>query len=312
MVGTVAFLQYGFWWWALFVQCRAHRKYRPGAYPTVGNMAHNMWYWALGWALWECAMTRLCATGRVPYVSDAELLRSPAQLLATALIVLAVPVWREHHFYFVHRFSHIRALYRYVHSLHHRNADTEPFSGLCMHLVEHLLYFSNSMTPVLYLRCSPLVFTYMFVHLCMPPAAAHSGFEDHWHSDQFHYIHHASFECSYGAPLSAWLDIACGTFREKLGRSAEYRGAHRGEGVEKMGSEAVFSAQSYLGLQKLDHMAYTLFCLATAALTALSVWRAGAGLPAIVPARAVRAFVAFGPVVFAALLSARCDSMSWR
>ena len=39
------------------------------------------------------------------------------------------------------RFVHISALYKYIHSLHHRNTDIEPFSGLCMHPVEHLYYY---------------------------------------------------------------------------------------------------------------------------------------------------------------------------
>ena len=32
-----------------------------------------------------------------------------------------------------HRMLHARALYKFVHSLHHRNADPEPFSGISMH-----------------------------------------------------------------------------------------------------------------------------------------------------------------------------------
>ena len=32
-------------------------------------------------------------------------------------------------------------MYKYVHSLHHRNTDIEPFAGLSMHPVEHLYYY---------------------------------------------------------------------------------------------------------------------------------------------------------------------------
>ena len=55
-------------------------------------------------------------------------------------------------------YGSIRAVYKYVHSLHHRNADPEPFSGMTMHPVEHLYYFSNAFTPSLYLNLSPLIF----------------------------------------------------------------------------------------------------------------------------------------------------------
>ena len=46
-------------------------------------------------------------------------------------------------------------------------------------------------------------------------------------SDQFHFLHHARFECNYGSgsvPLDSWF----GTFREALGESKSYRGAARG------------------------------------------------------------------------------------
>ena len=36
----------------------------------------------------------------------------------------------------------------------------------------------------------------MGMHLLLSPAASHSGWEDHMQSDQFHYIHHAKFECT--------------------------------------------------------------------------------------------------------------------
>ena len=84
---------------------------------------------------------------------------------------------------------------KYVHSLHHRNADPEPFSGMTMHPIEHLYYFSNALTPVIYMRLSPLIFLWNYIHLTIAPGAGHSGFEDHFQADQYHYIHHQKFEC---------------------------------------------------------------------------------------------------------------------
>ena len=42
---------------------------------------------------------------------------------------------------YVNIFIPIKAVYKYVHSLHHRNTDIEPFAGLSMHPVEHLYYY---------------------------------------------------------------------------------------------------------------------------------------------------------------------------
>ena len=36
------------------------------------------------------------------------------------------------------RFIHIRALYKHIHAVHHRNTDIEPFAGLSMHPIEVL------------------------------------------------------------------------------------------------------------------------------------------------------------------------------
>lgn len=48
-------------------------------------------------------------------------------------------------------------MYKYIHSLHHRNTDIEPFSGLCMHPLEHLYYFS-CLGPSFLLYTTPFAF----------------------------------------------------------------------------------------------------------------------------------------------------------
>ena len=151
-------------------------------------------YWSLAivqWTWWECVVTRLWATGAVPFATNAEVLSDPYVLAKHVFWVLAIPIWRDLHFYIAHRFIHIRAIYRYVHSLHHRNADPEPFSGMTMHPVEHLYYFSNAFVPTLYMSLSPLIFVWNFIHLTIAPGAGHSGWEDHFQADQYHYVHHA-------------------------------------------------------------------------------------------------------------------------
>ena len=87
------------------------------------------------------------------------------------------------------RFIHIKAMYKYIHSLHHRNTDIEPFAGLSMHPVEHLYYFT-SIGPSLILHASPFTMMWNAYHLIIAPACGHSGWEDHFQADQFHYLHH--------------------------------------------------------------------------------------------------------------------------
>ena len=54
------------------------------------------------------------------------------------------------------------------------------------------------------------------IHAVLAPAAGHSGYEDHWQSDQLHHIHHQYFECNYGNigfPFDKWF----GTIRHSIG-----------------------------------------------------------------------------------------------
>lgn len=282
---------------------------------------------------------RLWATGVVPYASDAEVLGSSRLLAWNVLWVMVVPLWRDLHFYIAHRFVHIRAIYRFVHSLHHRNADPEPFSGMTMHPIEHLYYFSNALVPVLYVSgLSPLIFLWLYVHLAIAPGAGHSGFEDHFQADQYHYLHHAKFECNYGSPMSGFIDQWCGTFRERLGQSTQYCGEQRdqegpkgatpgkqGEQGEQGASPTTrreWSSDGYLGLpaDRL-HLVYTLYWVG---LWPLVYWGAVlnrgatrlhyvAGLPYLPVPTLLGATVAYGPVALALLL---CwlggDRLSWR
>ena len=90
---------------------------------------------------------------------------------------------------FFDRFIHIKAMYKYIHAVHHRNTDIEPFAGLSMHPVEHVYYYS-CIGPSLVLLASPFAFMFNALHLVISPAPGHCGWEDFMQSGQFHYIHH--------------------------------------------------------------------------------------------------------------------------
>ena len=56
--------------------------------------------------------------------------------------LLGVFFWGNFHFYMVHRFMHWQPVYKIVHEQHHRNVNTGPWTGIAMHPLEHLIYFS--------------------------------------------------------------------------------------------------------------------------------------------------------------------------
>jgi hypothetical protein len=89
------------------------------------------------WTAFELVTMWGCANGYLPYVSFSD------HPIYCILIFLAVPILHEVHFYLTHRLIHIPVLYRTVHYLHHRNVNIGPFSGLAMHPVEHVIYWTG-------------------------------------------------------------------------------------------------------------------------------------------------------------------------
>jgi len=222
----LVFVYFGWWHLTLYRARWAERKFDPKHMPGSERMIHNMWYCFLGavqWTGWECLMLRAYALGKMPYIADEVAWATRGNIARMVLGTILVPFWRDIHFYVAHRFIHIKPLYKYVHSLHHRNTDIEPFAGLCMHPIEHLYYFS-CIWPSLYILGSPFHFLWNGVHLLISPAASHSGWEDHFQSDQYHYLHHRYFECNYGTSGTPF-DWFFGTFRECMGESKQYTGA---------------------------------------------------------------------------------------
>lgn len=140
---------------------------------------------------------------------------SLAAFTYTAALTLAVFPLGSIHFYGTHRLLHTRCLYRWAHSLHHRNVNIGPWSGVSMHPIEHLLYLS---VPFLFLviPANPYLVTLATTYFLLSPAASHSGFDRFVVAggstvaggDRFHTLHHRYFDCNYGTalvPLDKWF-----------------------------------------------------------------------------------------------------------
>jgi sterol desaturase/sphingolipid hydroxylase (fatty acid hydroxylase superfamily) len=162
------------------------------------------------WTAWECLTLWLFANGRIPLL---EWSRNPVWFVA---LFFLVPLFREVHFYLVHRLIHWPPLYRTVHRLHHKNVNPGPWSGLAMHPIEHVLYFSVVLVHWV-VPSSPAHALYTLLHAGLAPAPGHVGFDqvvvgDHsvlaTHSYD-HYLHHKYFECNYSdgvIPIDKWFN----------------------------------------------------------------------------------------------------------
>lgn len=125
-----------------------------------------------------------------------------------AVLILLVPAIHAAHFYWGHRLLHVPLLYRTVHGVHHRNVEVGPWSGLAMHPVEHVIYFSTVVVQWL-VALHPINALFQLQVAIFYAAMAHTGFEKIFvgkrlaldNNSYFHYLHHKYFECNYGGGL---------------------------------------------------------------------------------------------------------------
>ena len=186
-----------------------------------GNQVRDNMFWSLVsgagiWTIYEALMLWAYGNGWLPF---AGLRTNPVWFVV--LLVLLSP-WSDLHFYWVHRLTHWKPLYKACHYLHHRNVNVGPWSGLSMHPLEHVLYFSRWI--ILFLVPShPIHLLYLMQRAGLNPAVGHTGFDEVVINKKrdtrmsidsfFHYLHHRYFECNYGnskLPLDRWF----GTFHD--------------------------------------------------------------------------------------------------
>ncbi|NBX07990.1 MAG: sterol desaturase family protein [Proteobacteria bacterium] len=126
-----------------------------------------------------------------------------------------VPFIHEVGFYFAHRFLHFPWLFRIAHYLHHRNNNPGPWSGLSMHPIEHIIYFSSALIFFI-VPAHPIHIINLLSRLGLAPAQGHTGFDRVATGDNAsvdtsyyaHYLHHKYFEVNYAdgmVPLDKWF-----------------------------------------------------------------------------------------------------------
>lgn len=211
---------YGLWHLRLYVRRAQDTRTKYNAkFPgdsrrfTFGNQTKDNVLWSLASGVpivtaFEVVGLWLFASGRIPWLRWAE---HPVWIV---VIMLLVPIWRELHFYAIHRLIHVPTLYKPIHSLHHRNVNPGPWSGLSMHPLEHVGYFS-AMAIHWIVPSHPLHMVFNQFHLLMAPVPGHAGFERVELGDASldthgyaHYLHHKYFEVNYSdgaVPLDRWF-----------------------------------------------------------------------------------------------------------
>ena len=184
------------------------RSFRFGS-QTRDNIFHTLASGVPIWTAYEVLLLWAYANGYAPLISFES---HPIWFVAVFLIV---PFIHEIGFYFAHRLIHIPVLYRLAHYLHHRNVNPGPWSGLSMHPIEHLIYFSSTLMFFV-IPAHPVHMINLASRLGVAPAQGHTGFdrlelgEDVSMDVSYyaHYLHHKYFEVNYAdgmVPLDKWF-----------------------------------------------------------------------------------------------------------
>jgi sterol desaturase/sphingolipid hydroxylase (fatty acid hydroxylase superfamily) len=176
---------------------------------TKDNMFWTMVSGVPMWTAYEVLTLWAFANGHVPWLDAGK---HPVWFV---VVLVLVPLFREFHFFWIHRLIHWPPLYKAAHSLHHKNVNPGPWSGLAMHPLEHLLYFTCVLVHWV-VPSHPIHAVFNLVHAGLSPVPGHTGFDKielggdgAVDTNGFaHYLHHKYFEVNYadGAiPLDRWF-----------------------------------------------------------------------------------------------------------
>ncbi len=186
---------------------------------TFSDQVRDNMFWSLSSGVaqltaFQVVILWAMANGYAPVITFAD---NPVWFV---LALILLPIWSALHFYWVHRLLHVPFLYRHVHSLHHRNVNIGPWSGLSMHPVEHLLYFSSLLIHLI-VASHPIHLVFHVIYQGPGAAMTHTGYEDLLIRDKrrlalgtfYHQLHHRYYECNYGNQEMPW-DRWFGTFHD--------------------------------------------------------------------------------------------------
>ncbi len=165
------------------------------------NQVRDNMFWSIVsgvsvWTAFEAISYWVYASGHLPVIDN------PWYFIACIYLLF---LWSTTNFYFVHRALHWPKVYKHVHKLHHRNVDIGPWSGISMHPIEHLLYFSPFVLWW-FLPVHPIIIILTGFYQGLNPALSHAGF-DYLNlgrlqlktGDWYHQLHHQYFNLNYGS-----------------------------------------------------------------------------------------------------------------
>ena len=172
-----------------------------------------VWSLVSGVTIWTCYQILIFWCYANGYISSVNFYTNPVLFFFIFFLII---LFESIHFYFVHRLLHFKYFYKYFHHIHHRNINPGPWSGISMHPIEHLFYFSTVLIHFI-IPSHPIHILFHFMIITIGAVVGHCGFDGffiknknkialgHFH----HQLHHRYFECNYGTietPLDVWFN----------------------------------------------------------------------------------------------------------
>ena len=183
-------------------------------YQILDNMFWSLVSGVTIWTFYQILILWSYANG---FITKIDFNINPFWFLGIFFLII---LFESVHFYFVHRLIHFKYLYKFIHHIHHRNINPGPWSGISMHPIEHLFYFSTVLIHFL-IPSHPIHILFHFMIITIGAVVGHCGFDGflinnknkialgHFH----HQLHHRYFECNYGT-IETPLDVLFKSFHD--------------------------------------------------------------------------------------------------
>ncbi len=193
---------------------------------TFKNQVHDNMFWTLAsgvtiWTIYETLFHWCHSNGWIPGIGFAD------SLIWFIACFLLIPIWSSFHFYWIHKLLHWPPLFKAAHALHHRNVNIGPWSGISMHPIEHVLYFSTFAIHFV-VPTSPIHFLFHAFYQALQPMGSHCGYNGLEVNGKkrmelgnyFHQLHHKHYKCNYGTLEMPW-DRWFGSFHDGTDEAAQ-------------------------------------------------------------------------------------------
>ena len=154
--------------------------------------------------------------------------------------VVVFIVAHDTYFYWSHRLMHMKAIYPYVHLIHHRSVNPTPWATFSFHPTEAVMQVMILPIMVVAIPLHPLAILAWSMYQLMLNIGGHTGYEFFrsgftrrihtlWSNTATHHtMHHKHVNCNYGLYFNIW-DRIMGTNHERYHEEFEATVARRKE-----------------------------------------------------------------------------------